>query len=78
MQGLKRLRGCGTVTAINAAMRKPGFIILLALWAALGGVFARGLPVSAVLVLAAVYVCLLGEDLVPVLPMAMTGFLAGI
>ena len=71
MQGLTRLRGSGTVTAINAAMRKPGFIILLALWAALGGVFALDLPVYAVLVLAAVYVCLLGEDLLPVLPMAI-------
>lgn len=71
IQKLDKIRQSAGVAAINAFLRKPGFIILLAAVSAMGGVFALDLVAYSVMILMALYVCLLGDDLLPLLPVVI-------
>ncbi len=71
LHSLEKARGCATVSAINAFLRRPGYIILLAAITALSSIFALDLVSYSLVVIAAVYVMLLGEDLLPIMPMVM-------
>lgn len=68
---LETLREHPTVAAINAFLRKPGFIILMSLNAILGAVFALDLVAYTAFIVMAAYICVLGDDLLPVIPIAL-------
>jgi len=71
LQTLEQIRNSPAVKAVNSFLRKPGYIILMAALAAVSGVFALDLWVYSAFVLVAVYLCLLGEDLLPLMPIAI-------
>lgn len=71
LHSLEKARQGAVVSAVNAFMRRPGYIILLAAVAALSSVFALDLVAYSLVVLAAIYILLLGEDLLPIMPMVM-------
>ncbi len=68
---LEQFRKKPAVKAVNAFMRKPGYIILMAALAAMSGVFALDLWVYSAFIAVAVYLCLLGDDLLPLMPIAI-------
>lgn len=70
-QGLQHTRESDAVKAINAFMRRPVYVILMAALAAAGGVFALDLWVYSAFIVVAVYLCLFGDDLLPLMPIAI-------
>ena len=73
---LGRLRTRKGVGAINMFLRSPRFVVLAAVLAALSSLFGLELPVYTAYIAVAVYVCLLGEDFLPVMPMAVCCYIA--
>lgn len=71
IQKLEQCRQSAAITKINAFLRKPGYIILMAAMAAAGGIFALDLWAFCGFILVAVYICLFGDDLLPMIPVVM-------
>ena len=71
IQKLEKCRQSAAITKINAFLRTPGYIILMAALAAMGGVFALDLWAYCAFILVASYICLLGDDLLPLMPVAI-------
>lgn len=75
-QSWNQLRQSAAVKTINAFLRKPIYIIFLAMVSALGSVFALDLVTYTVMIVVAVYLCLLGEDLLPLIPVAILCYIS--
>lgn len=73
---LAALRSRKWVCAVNAFMRSPWYVALLALLCAASAVFSLELPVYTLFILAAVFACLLGEDLLPLMPVVIFCYIA--
>lgn len=73
---LCRLRTRKGIAAINKFMRSPRFAALVAVLTAASSLFALELPVYTVFIAMAVYVCLFGDDLLPIMPMAVCCYIA--
>lgn len=73
---LCRLRNQPRIRGINAFMRSPWFVILIAVLSAASSLFSLELPVYTLFVAFVAYLCLFGDDLLPVMPMAICCYIA--
>ncbi len=64
------------INRINAFLRSPEFVALAALLTAAANLFSLELAVYTVFTLVVVYVCLLGDDLRPIMPLVVFCYLA--
>lgn len=64
------------VRRINAWIASPGYVLLIAVLTMLSGVFSMELPVYTVFALFALYICILGDDLLGIMPMAICGYIS--
>lgn len=76
LHSMNRARKSPAAVAVNAFLRSPGYIIWMSVLAALSGIFGLELVVYTVFVLAACYICLLGDDLLPMMPLVILCYLA--
>lgn len=73
---LGRTRDHRVVQQINEFMRGPWYVLLIALLAAVSGVFGLELVVYTVFILVGVFLCLLGTDLLPLMPIVICCYIA--
>ena len=64
------------IRAINAFLRSPAYILLIAGLCALSAVFGLELPVYTVYIAFCVYICLFCSDLLPLMPIVVCCYLA--
>ena len=70
------LREQPVIRRINHFLASPYYIMFVVLAAAAANLFALELPVYTLYVLAVVYTCFLGRDLMPVIPVVVCSYLA--
>ena len=70
------IRGCAWVRKINDFLRTPWYVLMVACLTVLSSVFGQELIVYSVLVSVAVYLCLLGDDLLPLMPIVVCCYIA--
>ena len=73
---LRQIRSQPRICGFNAFLRSPWYVILVALLTVASSLFALELPVYTIFVLIAVYLCLFGEDLLPLMPLAICCYIA--
>lgn len=70
------LRERSVIRTLNRFLASPYYIMLVVLAAAASNLFALELPVYTVYVLTAVYTCVFGRDLQPMIPLVICSYLA--
>lgn len=70
------IRSSGWVGRFNAFLRTPWYILLVACLTVLSSVFGQELIVYSVFVAVGVYLCLLGEDFLPLMPIVICCYIA--
>lgn len=70
------LQGTSPVTKINHYMSTPGYIMLIMLLTVLSNTLGLELIVYSLFVFLFVYICILGEDLLPLLPIVVCCYIA--
>lgn len=73
---LCRVRSHRRICSINAFMRTAWFVVLVALLTAASSLFSLELPVYTLFIAIAVYLCLFGEDFLPLMPVAVCCYIA--
>ena len=73
---INRIRNSGTVRAVNDYMRTPWYIALIAALTALSSVFELDLMLYSVFILIGIFVCVLGQDLLPLMPIVICCYIA--
>ncbi len=68
------LEGSTLVQRINRFMRTPKYIMLTMLVSALANMFSLELVAYGLYAVLAVYICLLGTDLLPIIPLVISGY----
>ena len=64
------------VNRINAFLAKPEYIALVSLLTVIANLFGLEIPVYAVFSIFVVYICLFGQDLLPMMPLVVCCYLA--
>lgn len=72
--GSRNLNSSPRVQKINGFLTTPQYILVIMLLAALSSLFSLELVVYGLFVALAVYVCVFGEDLLPLMPLVMVGY----
>lgn len=70
------LTSSNRIRRIDAFMRSPGYVILIAALCAASGVFGLEMPVYTVYIAFGVYICLFSSDLLPLMPIVPCCYLA--
>lgn len=73
---LDRLRKLPLIGRINAFMRSPWYVLLVAVLTAASSLFSLELPVYTLFILIALYLCFCGEDFLPLMPLAICCYIA--
>ena len=73
---LDRVRQSGPVEAVNAFLRTPGFVILIAVMTALSNVFSLELYLYSAFILISIFIAVLGTDLLPMMPIVICCYIA--
>lgn len=73
---LSRLRNSPATIRVNAFLRSAWFPVLIAALTTASSLFSLELPVYTLFIIMAVYLCLFGEDLLPLLPLAICCYIA--
>lgn len=76
LHSLECARSSKWANRVNAFLRSPVYILLVSALAAVGSVLGLDLVVYTGFILTAVYICLLGEDLLPMMPLVILCYLA--
>ncbi len=66
--------GCTPVQRINRFLRTPNYIMTVMLMAAIANICSLELVAYGLYALMALYICLLGEDLLPVIPLVISAY----
>lgn len=73
---LNRIRSSGAVDTINAFLRTPGYVVLIALLTAVSNAFSLDLYLYTVFILIGIYMSLFGEDYLPLMPIVIHCYIA--
>ena len=68
--------GCSAVNCINRFLTTPGYIMAIMLLSVLSNALGLELPVYSIYVLTFAYICLFGEDLLPIIPIVVACYIA--
>lgn len=69
------LRECAIINKINKFLASPSYIVVMILLTAIANLAGLEMMMYTLIALAAVYTCLLGEDLLPIMPLFVCGYL---
>ena len=70
------LRETPGIKRINRFLASPGYVLAVALLSLLSSAFSLEMPVYTLFILVALYTCLLGDDLLPVMPLVVLCYIA--
>lgn len=73
---LLRCRQTERIGKINSFMRTPGYVLVLCALTALSYLFSLDIYLYSLFILIAIYVCFLGEDLLPIAPLVILCYIA--
>lgn len=73
---INRIRNSGTVRAVNDYMRTPWYVALIAVLTALSSILELDLMLYSVFILTGIFVCVLGQDLLPLMPIVICCYIA--
>lgn len=73
---LTRMRKHRVIGAVNDFMRTPWYVVLIALMTAVSYVFSLELPLYTVFILIGLYLSLLGQDYLPMMPIVICCYIA--
>lgn len=71
-----RLRKSNMVQRLDAFLRTPGYVVMIACLAALSAIFELELAVYTLYILIGVFICVLGTDLLPLMPIVICCYIA--
>lgn len=68
--------GCSAIKCINRYLTTPSYIMMIMLLSVLSNALGLELPVYSIYVLTFAYICLFGEDLLPIIPIVVACYIA--
>ena len=71
-----RLRDHGAVHKINEYVREPWYVLIIALLTAISAVWGLELPVYTAFIVVGIFLCLLGDDLLALMPIVICCYIA--
>lgn len=73
---MSRIRHSGIAQALNCYMRTPWYVVLIAVLTALSSVLGLDLVLYTLFVSIGIYVCLFGEDILPMMPIVICSYVS--